>query len=147
MLILGTSLISLLIVLDIKPLLSLIHNIKIDYGANFKAIWAKLVIYIKPFFNWRFLISYSIPFMLVNGWAWVGVFLFPYIKNWFTITSVSWMTFLWMPFTPEKLFTIPFAIWIHTQLFKNDPHTKQQLERMYTEAKSDWQKIKERVRK
>lgn len=146
MLILGTSLISALIILDIKPLLSLINTIKIDYRENFEAIWAKLKIYLQPFFNWRFLVSYSIPFMLVNGWAWIGVFMFPYVKNWFTITSVSWMAFLWAPFTPEKLFTIPIAIWIHTQLFKHDPKTREQLQKMYQEAKSDWQKIKERVK-
>ena len=84
--------------------------------------------------------------MITNGWAWIGVFLFPYYPdNWFTITSVSWMAFLWAPFTPEKLVTVPMAIWIHTKIFKKDPKTRAMLDKMYAEAKSDWMKIKNKI--
>lgn len=114
-----------------------------------KKILNKIWIYIRPFLNWRFLISYFIPFMLVNGWAWIGFFLLPIIgSNWFTIASSTWLGILWLPATPEKLITIPAAIFIHTKLFgKKDPKTRQQLDDMYLEAKLDFEKFKNLFKK
>ena len=113
-----------------------------------KRLLKKIWIYLKPFCNWRFLVSYSIPFMVVNGWAWIGVILIPVIgMNWFTSASLSWQAILWLPCTPEKLITIPATIFIQTRLFKNDKKTKAQLEEMYAEAKKDWQTIKNKFRR
>lgn len=148
LLITSTSLIFALCLLDIKPLMLLIKELKMQYRREdslFHKVVNKVWIYLKPFLNWRFLVSYSVPFMLINGWAWIGVFLFPYYKNWFTIASVSWMTFLWMPFTPEKLVTIPMAIWIHTLIFKHEKRTRAMLDQMYAEARADWEKVKRKL--
>lgn len=114
-----------------------------------KKLWTKIKIYLKPFFNWRFLVSYFIPFMLINGWAWIGVFLMPVIgSNWFTIAATTWLGILWLPCTPEKLITIPLAIFIHTKIFgPKDPKTREDLEKMYSEAKADWQSIKNKFKK
>ena len=148
LLIFSTALIIALCLLDIRPLLSFVNDLKFYYRCNkgvFQGIVKKVVIYLRPFANWRFLVSYSIPFMITNGWAWIGVFLFGMgYRNWFTIASTSWMAFLWAPFTPEKLVTVPVAIWIHTKLFKRDPKTRVMLDNMYNEAKADWKRVKDR---
>lgn len=113
-----------------------------------KKIIKKILIYIRPFCKWQFLISYFIPFMIVNGWAWIGFFLSPIIGlNWFTISATTWLAILWLPCTPEKLITIPLALWIHTKLFGKKGKTHYQLVRMYAEAKKDWENIKAKFRR
>lgn len=113
-----------------------------------KKIWNKIIIYLKPFLDWKFLVSYLIPFSLINGWAWVGTFLLPIIgSNWFTIAASTWLAILWMPWTPEKLITIPMAIWIHHLLFKNDKKTKIKMQKMYDEAKKDFNTIKNKFKR
>ena len=113
-----------------------------------KKIWTKILIYLKPFLDWKFLVSYSIPFSLINGWAWIGTILMPIIgSNWFTIAASTWLAILWMPCTPEKLITIPMAIWIHHLLFKNDKKTKIKMQKMYDEAKKDFNTIKNKFKR
>lgn len=113
-----------------------------------KKIWTKIKIYLRPFLDWKFLVSYLIPFSLINGWAWVGTFLLPIIgSNWFTIAASTWLAILWMPWTPEKLVTIPMAIWIHHLLFKNDKKTKIKMQKMYDEAKKDFNTIKNKFKR
>ena len=113
-----------------------------------KAILNKLWIYIRPFLNWRFLVSYLLPFCIINGWAWVGAALMTvWGPNWFTTAATAWLAFLWLPTTPEKLITIPMAIIIHTKLFgKRDPKTREQLEEMLATAKADWKAVKSRIK-
>jgi len=108
----------------------------------FKHIW----IYLRPFFKWQFLVSYFVPFMVVNGWAWIGTALLPLVgPNWFTIAASTWLAILWLPCTPEKLITIPAALWIHTRLFGKHGKTHWQLLRMYAQARRDWRAIKLRL--
>ena len=79
---------------------------------NFNTIFA----YIKPFLTWRILIIYLPIWFIVSGWSMVGIAIG---KGWFRAVSISWQAFLWMPFCPEKLFTIPLTIWLHTKIFPN----------------------------
>lgn len=55
--------------------------------------------------------------------------------------GAGWQAFLWLPFTPEKLVTIPLAMWFNAKLVK-DPKTKASLVEMKAQAYADWQKIK-----
>lgn len=113
-----------------------------------KKLLKKIWIYIRPFVSLKFLISYIIPFMIVNGWAWIGAILLPFIgANWFTVASTTWLSILFLPFCPEKLITLPLAIFIHKRLFKNDEKTHNYLNAMYDEANTDWQKIKNRFKR
>ena len=91
----------------------------------------KLWIVLKPFTNWRFLISYGVAWMITNGWCWIGLGVsFIFNINWLKIVCTSYMAFLWMPFTVEKIVTIPLAIWFQTIFFKNDLKLRKQLEDM-----------------
>lgn len=113
-----------------------------------KKLWNKLKIYLKPFINWRFLISFGAAWMITNGWSYVFVICGPIFHiTWMTTIGAAYQAFLWMPFTPEKLVTIPIAIFFHTRLFKNDKKTHEELNQMYEQARNDFTKIKEKFRK
>lgn len=67
--------------------------------------------------------------------------------NWYTIAATTWLGILWLPCTPEKLITIPMALFIHTRLFRRDEKTRKQLEDMYAQAKEDWNKFKNKFKR
>lgn len=66
--------------------------------------------------------------------------------EWMTNTGAGWQAFLWMPFTPEKLVTIPMAMWFNAKLFK-DEKTHNNLAKMKQQAISDWNKIKNKFKR
>lgn len=71
---------------------------------------------IKPFLTWRILLCY-LPFWFVfTGWTYIALA----IGNvwWKTVAGV-WLAWMWMPWCPEKLITIPLTIWLHKKLFPN----------------------------
>lgn len=86
--------------------------------------------------------------MITNGWSYIFVICGPIFHiTWMTTVGAAYQAFLWMPFTPEKLVTIPIAIFFHTMMFKNDAKTHDQLIAMKAEAKSDWQKVKSKFKR
>ena len=103
--------------------------------------------YLKPFTNWRFLISFGLAWLITNGWCYIFIGIGLMLKiDWMFAFGTAYLAFLWLPITPEKLITIPFAIFIHWSLFRNDIKTHTQLNDMYAQAKSDWQKVKFKFR-
>lgn len=60
--------------------------------------------------------------------------------------AISYQAFLWLPCTPEKLVTIPLAMWFNSLLFK-DEKTQRLLLNMKLQAKEDWSKIKSKFKK
>lgn len=76
---------------------------------------------LKPYLNIRFIISFFVAWMITNGWSYIALFLGTYFKiGWLTTIAGGYQAFLWMPWAPEKLITIPIAIWIHKFLFPKD---------------------------
>ena len=69
--------------------------------------------------------------MITNGWAYIFIAIGPMLNiSWMTIVGIGYVSFLWMPFTPEKLITIPLAIFFVKWLFPKDEKTKKELENM-----------------
>jgi len=91
----------------------------------------RLWIFLKPFANWKFLVAFGLAWFITNGWAWLGLAIG---KGWFKVISAGYMAFLWMPFTPEKIVTIPLAIGFQRLLFRKDKKLNQQLLEMKNEA-------------
>jgi hypothetical protein len=114
-----------------------------------KAIWTKVVIYLRPFANWRFLISFGSSWVITNGIWYVLAFApFKFIPSWLRGFAAAYIGILWLPATPEKFFiTLPLAIWIHIRIFRNDEKTRLLLEKMLKEAKEDWEKLKNKFKK
>lgn len=61
-------------------------------------------------------------------------------------SGAAWQAFLWMPFTPEKLVTIPMAMWFNTLIFR-DKKTNKLLLNMKLQAQEDWSKIKAKFKR
>ena len=72
--------------------------------------------YIRPFLTWRIIICY-IPFwFMFTGWTYVVIVTGP---AWLRAIGSSWLAWMCMPWCPEKIITIPAAIWLHRKLFPN----------------------------
>jgi hypothetical protein len=69
-------------------------------------------------------ISFGIAWIITNGWAYImlGIGIYGHI-NWAKIIATTYLSILWLPFTPEKLITIPLAIWLQKILFKKEVAT------------------------
>lgn len=89
------------------------------------------------------MISFGAAWCITNGIWYVLAFAPINLPEWLIWTSRSYIAFLYLPFTPEKLITIPLAIFFQIKLFKNEK-TQQQLNEMYAQAKSDWAKFKKK---
>lgn len=75
-------------------------------------------------FNPRLLLCLFIAWMITNGWSYVFLGLGIVLKlNWMRIVGVTYMSLLWLPFTPEKLLTLLIAIGLLRLLFPHDRRT------------------------
>ena len=62
--------------------------------------------------------------MITNGWSYVFVGIGTVFKNkWLIGIGMTYLSFLWFPFTPEKIITCLIAIWLLKVLFPNDKKT------------------------
>ena len=102
--------------------------------------------------NPHLLISLAIAWFITNGWAYCAVGIGWYLEiGWLLNIGTVWLGILWMPGTPEKLFTFAIAMGILKLLFPEDTRTlamihrkrKQLLER----TKLEWQKFRTWLRK
>ncbi|MCQ2454661.1 MAG: hypothetical protein MJ090_00735 [Clostridia bacterium] len=88
---------------------------------NIKIILKKSAEFI---FNPRLVFCFFIAWMITNGWAYIAMGLGTYYKiNWLVAVSGAYLSFLWFPFTPEKIVTIIIAIWLLKAVFPNDKKT------------------------
>jgi len=97
---------TLTMLLIIVILLNFIRNLEF-----FKYIFLK---YIKPFCTWRILVCYFPFWFIATGWAYVVVWL---KITWLRGAALGWLAFMWLPFSQEKMITIPLTIWLHKKLF------------------------------
>ena len=97
---------------------------------------------LKKLCNWRFLICFGIAWIITNGWCYVFIFLGTILNiKWMLSVGTSYLAFLWMPWTPEKLITIPIAIFLLKILF---PKQKKLQEELKKEFDSERKKISEK---
>lgn len=86
--------------------------------------------------NPRFLFCFGLAWMITNGWCYIfiGVGTF-YDIEWMFYVGTTYLAFLWLPFTPEKIITIPLAIAFLKAFFPKDEKTLAVLQQMYQKAK------------
>lgn len=83
--------------------------------------WAIIKDYVKPFLNWRFLVSFFTAWMITNGWSYIFVAVGGFLNiKWMLNVGLWYQAFLWLPITPEKLVTFPIAMGLHRLLFPKD---------------------------
>ena len=106
-----------------------------------KRLLTKIKTYISPFLNWRILIIYVPIWFIMSGWTYLFIYLGTrHHVGWMLAAGTFWATVLWLPFTPEKLITIPLTLFIYVKLFGHKESDK--LELMLAEAHKDWESTK-----
>lgn len=92
-------------------------------------MWKKIKFWIKRLCNWRFLICFGIAWIITNGWAYAFIAIGTGCNiKWMLAVGTSYMAFLWLPITPEKLITIPIAIFLLKILFPKSKELQRELE-------------------
>jgi hypothetical protein len=86
--------------------------------------------------NPRLLLCFGIGWMITNGWSYVLLGLGTWLNNeWMMGIAGAYLTFLWLPVSPEKLVTVAIAIALLRWLFPNDQKTLGLLKQTYSELK------------
>lgn len=95
--------------------------------------------------NPRLILSFGTAWFITNGWSYVmlGVGTFFGI-NWMTAAAAGYLTFLWLPISPEKIVTFAIAIGLLRLFFPNDTATLAVLKRG---SEHVMEKIRERKKK
>ena len=80
--------------------------------------WARFLL------NPRLLLCLVIAWMITNGWSYVMFGLGMLMKiHWMRVVGGAYMSFLWLPYTPEKLVTVVLAIGLMRLLYPRDRRT------------------------
>ena len=87
--------------------------------------------------NPRLLICVFIAWMITNGWSYILFGIGTYLGiGWMITIAGAYITFLWMPISPEKIVTFAIAIALLRWLFPNDERTLAILKRSYKKVKN-----------
>ncbi len=99
-------------------------------------LWAVLKKWASFLLNPRLLLCFGIGWLITNGWSYIFILLGTWLDiPWMTVTGTAYLSFLWLPFTPEKILTLVLAIFLLKLLFPKDTRTLLVLEREYAELK------------
>lgn len=87
--------------------------------------------------NPRLLLCMGIAWIITNGWSYILFALGTYFDiGWMVGLSGTYLAFLWLPISPEKLVTAAIAIFLLKKLFPNDTKTLAVLKALYHKAKN-----------
>lgn len=94
--------------------------------------------YLRPFLSIKFLICFMLAWMITNGWSYIFITIGS-LKDikWMLKVALSYQAFLWLPITPEKLVTIPIAMWFNFKFFK-DAKTEKMFKELKVQALKDF---------
>ena len=86
--------------------------------------------------NPRFILCFGLAWIITNGWSYVlfGIGTF-YDIGWMAALAGAYLTFLWLPISPEKIVTVAIAITLLRFLFPKDEKTLAVLHNMHQKAK------------
>ena len=86
--------------------------------------------------NPRLLLCFGIAWLITNGWSYILLGIGTYYKIGLMVAvSSAYLTFLWLPISPEKIVTIAIAIFLLKKLFPKDTRTLAVLIDWYNKAK------------
>lgn len=85
--------------------------------------------------NPRLLVSIGIAWFITNGWSYVMFGLGTILKiRWMIAVGGAYLTFLWLPVSPEKIVTLAIAIAILRKWFPEDEKTVAVLDELREKA-------------
>ena len=95
--------------------------------------------------NPRLLLCFAVGWMITNGWSYVLFALGTYFQSpWMLAVSGGYLTFLWLPISPEKIVTVAIAIALLRRWFPKDEKTLGVLQEMQRKIKSAVKKRKKK---
>lgn len=104
---------------------------------------AKIKKIIQFIINPRLVLCWGMAWIITNGWSYIMLALGTYFDiTWMKALGGSFITFLWLPVSPEKIVTAAIAIVLLRVLFPNDKKTLAVLKDLYAKAKSKLKKRK-----
>ena len=87
--------------------------------------------------NPRLLLCWGIAWLITNGWSYVVLALGTYFDiTWMKALGGGYVTFLWLPISPEKLVTAAISMVLLRLLFPNDQKTLAVIKDIYEKAKA-----------
>ncbi|MGN1369288.1 MAG: hypothetical protein ACI4WX_10495 [Aristaeellaceae bacterium] len=87
--------------------------------------------------NPRLLLCWVIAWLITNGWSYILFGVGTYLKiEWMIAVAGAYLTFLWLPISPEKIVTCAIAIALLRWLFPHDQKTLAVVQGWYKKAKS-----------
>jgi hypothetical protein len=87
--------------------------------------------------NPRLLLCFGLGWMITNGWSYIMLALGSWLQiGWMVALSGAYLTFLWLPISPEKIVTVAIAMFLLKVLFPNDEKTLGVLKAMYAKLKA-----------
>ena len=91
--------------------------------------------------NPRLLLCFGIAWLITNGWSYILLGIGTVLKiGWMVAEASAYLTFLWLPISPEKIATVAIAMVLLRFLFPNDQKTLAVLKAM-------WQKVKGKMKR
>lgn len=100
------------------------------------------------FLNPRLLLCFGIAWFITNGWSYVFAAVGSALNiTWMYVIGFSWMTFLWFPFTPEKIVTLFITLFLLRRLFPGDQKTLGVILREQAALKASMAKAKQNRRR
>ena len=93
--------------------------------------------------NPRLLLCVAVAWMITNGWSYILFGLGTFFEiPWMIAVGGAYLTFLWLPISPEKIVTFTIAIALLRWFFPNDQKTLAVLKDFYAKAKGAIKKKK-----
>ncbi|MBQ7374770.1 MAG: hypothetical protein IJW61_02210, partial [Clostridia bacterium] len=97
------------------------------------------------FANPRLLLCLGIAWMITNGWSYIFVAVGTALGiGWMAAVGGAYLTFLWVPFTPEKILTVIIAIFLLRKLFPRDEKTLKILIDLFEKVKAAEREAREK---
>lgn len=97
---------------------ALLRCFTIAYVKDWVREWSRILL------NPRLLFCLFLAWMITNGWSYILFGLGMALGiNWMYIVGGAYMSFLWLPFTPEKLLTALIAIGLLRLFYPEDQQT------------------------
>jgi len=94
--------------------------------------------------NPRLLLCFGMGWMITNGWSYILLGLGTWLENeWMMGVASTYLAFLWLPVSPEKLITLAIAIALLRWLFPNDKKTLGILKKTHADLKQTFQQKKQ----
>lgn len=106
-----------------------------------KTVWEFLV-------NPRLLLCFCIAWIITNSWSYVLFALGTWLEiKWMMAVAGAYLTFLWLPISPEKIVTVAITIALLRFLFPNDTRTLGKLKAMREKLRIKKEEYKEKKEK